>query len=58
MRFESTVDQDTRRAVRTGLRTYNDSRSPVLRGYREREEDEEVPLDLYAYDDTDELAAD
>ena len=51
------MDPETRKAVETGLRTYNDSRSPVLRGYRERGEDKEEPFDLYAYDDADELAA-
>ena len=56
MRFETDVDEAARTAVRTGLRAYNDSRSPVLRGYRERGETEEIPLDVYAYDDDGELA--
>jgi len=51
MRFETEVDPGARDAVRTGLRAYNDSRSAVLRGYRERGETEQVPLDVYAYDD-------
>jgi GNAT superfamily N-acetyltransferase len=55
MRFETDVDQEARNVVRSGLRAYNDSRSDVLRGYRERGETEEVPLDLYAYDDAGEL---
>ena len=55
MRFETDVDEAARTAVRTGLRAYNDSRSPVLRGYRERGETEEIPLDVYAYDDDGEL---
>jgi GNAT superfamily N-acetyltransferase len=56
MRFETDVDPGARDAVRTGLRAYNDSRSAVLRGYRERGETEQVPLDVYAYDDDGELA--
>ena len=36
MRFESDLDQAARDKVRTGLRAYNDSKSPVLRGFRER----------------------
>ena len=55
MRFETESDPEVRKAITTGLRTYNDSKSPVLRGYRERGEDSEVPLDLYAYDDDGEL---
>ena len=51
------MDPEVRKAVETGLRTFNRSRSPVLRGYQERGEDQEVPLDLYVYDDADELAA-
>jgi GNAT superfamily N-acetyltransferase len=56
MRFDPTVHPDTRKAIETGLRSYNDSRSPVLRGYRERGETDEVPFDLYAFDDAGELA--
>ena len=55
MRFETDVDKDTRKAVRTGLSAYNRSKSPVLRGYHERGEIDEVPMDLYAYDDAGEL---
>ena len=55
MRIETDVDEGARTAVRTGLRAYNDSRSPVLRGYRERGETAEIPLDVYAYDDAGEL---
>ena len=51
MRFDTEVDPGARDTVRTGLRAYNDSRSAVLRGYRERGETEQVPLDVYAYDD-------
>lgn len=51
MRIETTVDADSRQAVKAGLVAYNDSRSPTLRGYRERGETESIPLDLYAYDD-------
>ena len=56
VRFDPTVDDEVRKAVQAGLRAYNDSSSPVLRGYRERGEDKEVPFDLYAYDDAGELA--
>jgi GNAT superfamily N-acetyltransferase len=55
MRYETETDPEIRKAITTGLRTYNDSRSSVLRGYRERGEGEEVPLDLYAFDDDGEL---
>ena len=51
MRYETTVDQGARQAVTIGLRAYNDSKSAVLRGYRDRGEDKAVPFDLYAYDD-------
>ena len=51
MRIETTVDAESRQAVKAGLVAYNDSRSPTLRGYRERGETESIPLDLYAYDD-------
>ena len=57
MRFETEVDKDTRHAVEANLRAFNDTRSPALRGYRERGEDQPVPLDLYVYDDDDELVA-
>ena len=56
MRFETEVEPETRKMIRTELSAYNRSRSPALLGYRERGEVEEVPLDLYAYDDTGELA--
>ena len=56
MRFETATDLEARKAIETRLRAYNDSRSPILRGYRERGEDKSVPLDLYAYDDAGELA--
>jgi len=56
MRFETEVEPETRKMIRTELSAYNRSRSPALHGYRERGEVEEVPLDLYAYDDTGELA--
>jgi GNAT superfamily N-acetyltransferase len=56
MRFETDTDPELRKAVETGLRAYNDSKSPILRGYRERGEDTSVPFDLYAYDDAGELA--
>ena len=55
MRFETDVDQSARKAVRTGLSAYNHSKSSVLRGYSERGETDEVPFDLYAYDDAGEL---
>ncbi|MFL6205892.1 MAG: GNAT family N-acetyltransferase [Acidimicrobiales bacterium] len=55
MRFDPTVDDEVRKAVQTGLRAYNDASSPILRGYRERGEDKEVPFDLYAFDDAGEL---
>ena len=51
MRFETDTVPATQEAILTGLRDANDERSPVLRGIRERGEDEELPLDLYAYDD-------
>ena len=55
MRFVTDADPETRAAIRTGLTQSNHERSPILRGYRERDEYEEVPLDLYAYDDDGEL---
>ena len=55
MRFETDVDEGARNAVRTGLRAYNDSKSPALRGYRERGETDQVPLDIYAYDEAGDL---
>jgi GNAT superfamily N-acetyltransferase len=55
VRFETEVDQDTRQAVEANLRAFNDTRSPALRGYRERGETDQVPLDLYVYDDDGEL---
>ena len=55
MRFETDVDQGARKAVRTGLSSYNRSRSAALRGYHERGETDEVALDVYAYDDAGEL---
>ena len=56
MRFETEVDPEARNAVRAGLRAYNDSRSAILRGFRERGETEQIPLDVYAYDDSGEMA--
>jgi len=56
MRFETDTDPQVRKAVETGLRAYNDSKSPILLGYRQRGEDKAVPFDLYAYDDAGELA--
>ena len=55
MRFETTVDAETRTEVTAGLVAYNDSKSAALRGYRERGETEEIPLDVYAYDADGEL---
>ena len=57
MRIETTVDDEVRRTVRSRLTAFNQSRSPVIDRLRERGDTDEVPLDLYAYDDAGELAA-
>jgi GNAT superfamily N-acetyltransferase len=56
MRYETESAPERRQEVERNLREYNRSRSPAIRGYAERGEAQSLPLDLYAYDDTGELA--
>lgn len=56
VRIETDPDPAVRRTVRANLSAFNDTRSRVLRGFRERGETDEVPLDLYAFDGDDLVA--
>jgi GNAT superfamily N-acetyltransferase len=55
VRIETIVDAGARAAVEQGLRASNRERSAVMRELDARGEGAEVPLDVYAFDDHDEL---
>ena len=56
VRIETETDAALRRTVRANLSAFNDTRSNVLRGFRETGEDHQVPLDVYAFDGDDLVA--